>query len=210
MLKRRRALTQEGFDQLLAWLDSDSEQAAIRYETIRVSLIRILTWRGSNNADDLADETINRVAEKVHLLKNTFVGDPAIYFYAVAKRLFKEEQRSAKAHVSLGEGDKFARPFQDLEETTDECLYDCLASCLRDAGTETEKMILTYYSGEGQVRITNRKALAQQLGIPLNALRVRMHRIRSSLEMCLENCIRNERKLVKVKTRNPERKDERQ
>ncbi|HKU76913.1 MAG TPA: hypothetical protein VJR02_23585 [Pyrinomonadaceae bacterium] len=183
MLKRRRALTQDGFDQLLAWLDSDREQAAVRYETIRVSLIRILTWRGSNNPEDLADETINRVAEKVHILKNTFVGDPAIYFYAVAKRLFKEEQRNVKAHVSLTEGDKFADPAEDLEEPTDECLYDCLASCLREAGEENEKLILTYYSGEGNVRITNRKALAQQLGIPLNALRVRMHRIRFSRDM---------------------------
>lgn len=196
MLKRRRALTQDGFDQLLAWLDSDREQAAGRYETIRVSLIRILTWRGSNNPEDLADETINRVAEKVHLLTNTFVGDPAIYFYAVAKRLFKEEQRNAKAHVSLTEGDKFADPAEDLEEPTDECLYDCLASCLRETGKENEKLILTYYSGEGNVRITNRKTLAQQLGIPVNALRVRMHRIRSSLEICIEKCIRNERKRI--------------
>lgn len=196
MLKRRRALTQDGFDQLLAWLDSDRERAAIRYETIRVSLIRILTWRGSNNPEDLADETINRVAEKVHLLTNTFVGDPAIYFYAVAKRLFKEEQRNAQAHVSLNEGDKFTQPAPNLEEPTDECVYDCLAFCLQDAGKENEKLILTYYSGERQVRITNRKALAQQLGIPLNALRVRMHRIRSSLEMCIENCLRNARRRV--------------
>ena len=192
MLKQRHALTQDGFDQLLAWLDSDREKAAIRYETIRVSLIRILTWRGSNNAEDLADETINRVTEKVDLLKTTFVGDPAIYFYAVAKRLFKEEQRNAKTHIALSERDKLIQPSPDPDEPTDECIYDCLGFCLRHAGKEIEKMILAYYSGEGQVKIANRKALAEQLGIPLNALRVRIYRIRTSLEMCIENCVRNQ------------------
>lgn len=192
MLKERHALTQDGFDQLLAWLDSDREKAAIRYETIRVSLIRILRWRGSNNAEDLADETINRVIEKVDLLEKTFVGDPAIYFYAVAKNLFKEEQRTAKAHTGLSEGDKLTQPPPSLDETTDECIYDCLSFCLRHEGKEIEKMILAYYSGDGQVKIANRKALAEQLGIPLNALRVRMHRIRTSLEMCIENCVRNQ------------------
>jgi len=194
MLKRRHALTQDEFDQLLAWLDSDREKAAVKYEMIRVSLIRILAWRGSNNPEDLADETINRVTEKVPLLKQTFVGDPAIYFYAVAKRLFREEQRREKMHTALSEGDKLTQLPPNIEETTDECIYHCLGLCLRSTGKENKKLILTYYSGEGQTRIANRKALAQQLGIPLNALRVRMHRIRSSLEMCIENCVRDEQK----------------
>src|SRR5690242_11005752 len=131
---KRRVLTQTNFDQLLDWLDSDREQAANRYEAIRVSLIKILTWRGCNNAEDLADETINRVAEKVHLLKTTFVGDPAVYFYAVAKRLVKEEQRKTKLQVHISEGDKFVEFPEENKETADDGLYECLASCLQRAG----------------------------------------------------------------------------
>jgi RNA polymerase sigma factor (sigma-70 family) len=186
---KRRVLTQTNFDQLLDWLDADRERAAIRYEAIRVSLIKILTWRGCNNGEDLADETINRVAEKVHLLKDTFVGDPAIYFYAVAKRLVKEEQRKTKSQVSISEGFNVLDVPPEPGEPTEFILYDCLRSCLRNAGEQKKEMILSYYVGERHVKIANRKALAEQLGIPLNALRVRMHRIRTALEQCIQNCV---------------------
>ena len=190
MLKRRRVLTENNFEQLLAWLDPEREQAAIRYEAIRTSLIRILTWRGCNNAEDLADETINRVAEKVHLLKETYVGDPAIYFYAVAKRLAKEEQRRANSEVAISEGYNIAGFPDEKDAATEEALYECLSACLRRAGEEKGKMILSYYSGERNVKIANRRAMAAELGIPLNALRVRMHRIRASLENCINKCVK--------------------
>lgn len=186
---KRRALTQDNFDQLLGWLDPDREQAAIKYETIRLSLIKILTWRGCNNGEDLADETINRVAEKVHLLRDTFVGDPAVYFYAVAKRLLREEQRKAKSQVSISEGFSIAQFPRDIDEPSDDILYDCLSSCLQSAGEQKKEMILSYYVGERHLKIENRKAMADRLGIPLNALRVRMHRIRTSLERCIQRCV---------------------
>lgn len=191
MLKRRRVLTQSNFDQLLDWLDSERDRAAIKYETIRVSLIKILTWRGCNNAEDLADETINRVAEKVHLLKTTFVGDPAVYFYAVAKRLVKEEQRKAQLQVHISEGDKLTEFPDENSETANDGLYECLALCLKKAGEKKGRMILSYYAGERHLKIANRKAMAEQMGIPLNALRVRMHRIRTSLENCIEKCMKS-------------------
>lgn len=189
MLKRRRALTQENFDLLLAWLDCERERAAVKYESIRVSLIKILMWRGSNDAEDLADETINRVAEKVHLLKDTFVGDPAIYFYAVAKRLLKEEQRNAKSQVPISESYNLLGFPREIDEPTDNIVYECLHCCLQSEGAERRDMILSYYVGERNVKIANRKAMAERLGIPLNSLRVRMYRIREGLEACIENCI---------------------
>jgi DNA-directed RNA polymerase specialized sigma24 family protein len=191
MLKRRRVLTKDSFEQLLAWLDPERERAAIKYEAIRTSLIRILTWRGCNNAEDLADETINRVAEKVHLLKETYVGDPAIYFYAVAKRLAKEEQRRANSEVAISEGYNVATLADETDAGTEEALYECLSICLQRAGAEKGRMILSYYSGERNRKIANRRALAEELGIPLNALRVRMHRIRASLENCIERCVKS-------------------
>lgn len=191
MLKRRRVLTKDNFEQLLAWLHPDRDQAAMRYEAIRTSLIRILTWRGCNNAEDLADEAINRVAEKVDLLRETYVGDPAIYFYAVAKRLAKEEQRRATSEVAISEGYNVATFQDETDAATEDALYECLSACLRRAGPEKGRMILSYYSGERNVKIANRRILAEELGIPLNALRVRMHRMRASLENCIEKCVKS-------------------
>lgn len=188
---KRRALTQNSFDQLLEWLDPDRERAATRYEAIRVSLIRILTWRGCNSSEDLADDAINRVAEKVHLLKDTFVGDPAVYFYAVARRMIKEEQRKTKTQTAISESINIPRFPVEAGEPTDDLLYECLSSCLQKAGEQKKAMILSYYVGERHAKIENRKAMAERLGIPLNGLRVRMHRIRGALERCIQNCVKS-------------------
>ena len=87
------SLSQEDFDALLAWLDSDRERAGIKYEQIRSSLIKIFTGRGCLDAEELADETINRVTRKIKDIKSEFRGDPALYFFGVAKMLLLEYKR---------------------------------------------------------------------------------------------------------------------
>ena len=68
MAERRNekySLTSEDFDGLLAALNSDSDRAGQMYQDIRDHLIRIFVWRGCSEAEDYADETINRVARKL-------------------------------------------------------------------------------------------------------------------------------------------------
>ena len=64
-MKKEWVITQEAFDGLLAWLDPDRDRAAHKYETVRTRLIKIFSCRGCGVADDLADETINRVTAKL-------------------------------------------------------------------------------------------------------------------------------------------------
>ena len=64
-MNKNWSLSQEAFDALLDWLDSDREQAGIKYEQIRSRLIKIFTGRGCVDPEDLADETINRVTRKL-------------------------------------------------------------------------------------------------------------------------------------------------
>jgi hypothetical protein len=85
MVIKNWALTQESFDSLLAWLHPDREQAGERYESIRCSLIRFFSARGFSNPEELADETIDRVARKIDELVPSYSGDPATYFFAVAR-----------------------------------------------------------------------------------------------------------------------------
>jgi DNA-directed RNA polymerase specialized sigma24 family protein len=86
-------LKQEDFEKLLAWLHPNREQAGQKYETIRESLIKVFSWRGYNDAEDLADEVITRVAAKTRDLADSYVGDPALYFYGVAKNVVHECER---------------------------------------------------------------------------------------------------------------------
>ena len=58
----------------------------------------------------------------------------------------------------------------------------CLEYCLQQLSAENRRIIINYYQGEKGERIKNRKLMAEQLGIPANALRIRVHRIREKLE----------------------------
>ena len=85
-MKKDLALTQESFDKLLAWLDADREQAGQKYEEIRRELIRYFLIRGYyNEAEELADETINRAAQKIDAMAEMYERDRMHYFYAVAR-----------------------------------------------------------------------------------------------------------------------------
>src|SRR5689334_14540929 len=97
--KKDRELTYEVFEALLRWLAPDRDEAGKRYEDIRHRLIRIFACRGCAESDMLADETINRVAQKVGELAATYQGDPALYFYGVANKIYLEQLKKAKPRV---------------------------------------------------------------------------------------------------------------
>jgi hypothetical protein len=86
-MRKNQPLTQESFDGLLAWLHPDREQAGEMYESIRCNLIKFFSARGFGNPEELADETIDRVARKVDEIVASYSGDPATYFFAVARNL---------------------------------------------------------------------------------------------------------------------------
>jgi RNA polymerase sigma factor (sigma-70 family) len=182
-------MTQAEFDRLLAWLNWDPEQAGRKYEEIRHSLIKLFNWRGCSDAESWADEAINRVAARVHEFDRIFVGDPAIYFYSVAKRLFYECRRHERKEVPLDEtiGSTLIAP--EPEEDESALKHECLNRCVGKLDAESRKLIMAYYAEVRRDKINGRKALAEQLGISLNHLRVRVYRIRSVLEKCITKCL---------------------
>lgn len=180
-MKQDWILTRETFDQLLTWLDADRERAGEKYELIRHTLIKIFTCRRSPCSEDLADETINRVARRIPDLDGAYVGDPALYFYGVANRVHLDFMRKRPRARSLAE----LAPAGDRREREDDCLQRCL-QCLKEPDRE---LIQQYYLEDKQAKIDRRKALARSLGIPVNALRIRAHRIRANLHDCVLRCL---------------------
>jgi DNA-directed RNA polymerase specialized sigma24 family protein len=75
-------------------------------------------------------------------------------------------------------------PSGDAEQTQ-QCLERCLGAL--DAGQRA--FILRYYQGDQSQRIANRKAMAHELGLDLNALRNRALRLRERLEKCVRECL---------------------
>jgi DNA-directed RNA polymerase specialized sigma24 family protein len=179
-MRKEWTLDQESFERLLAWLDPDRERAGRRYESIRLRLIRIFVSRGCAHSDELADEAINRVCDRLGDVVDTYTGDPALYFYGVATRVHLEYLRR-NARVT---------PLPPREEPEDrEASHACLDRCLTRLPAETRELVLDYYREEGRTKIDLRRRLAERSGVGLNALRIRMHRLRSELQSCVQTCL---------------------
>jgi DNA-directed RNA polymerase specialized sigma24 family protein len=172
-------LTPEAFARVLNWLDQDVARAGEKYEEIRATLIGIFVCRGCSMAEDLADETIDRVIRKLDAIKENYLGDPARYFFGVAQMIHLEYLRRRPESVDLPAASGLDYIQQD---------YDCLDKCLGQLTLENRHLIEIYYQDDGPSKMSNRKALAHSLGISPNVLRVRAHRIREHLRKCVEEC----------------------
>jgi RNA polymerase sigma factor (sigma-70 family) len=177
---------QNNFDKLLSWLNEDRILAAEKYETIRVRLIKIFVVRGSTQADELADDVIQRVTNKVFDIADSYEGDPSLYFYGVAQNVFLESLRKQK-HEELPSilASKEKTQLDEISETK----FDCLESCLTELDPNQRQLILNYYENEKKTKIDNRKLLAEKFGITLEILRIRAFRIRAVLQKCVLKCV---------------------
>lgn len=175
--------TQDDFDRLLRWLNPDRDQAGEKYEKIRRRLIGIFSSRGCIDTDDLADRSINVVISKIDWLLENYVGDPAVYFYAVAKKIYLED-RKKKPPPNV--------PPPDPQCPEVEKISDCLDACLDGLVPEERDLILQYHQFERREKIQNRKRLAEDLKLSRNALRIKVCHIHSRLKACIDLCLREE------------------
>ncbi len=184
-----QGLTREGFDALLAQLDPDRERAGEIYENTRRKLVRLFEWRGCDGPEDLADETINRVARRMAEGVELKSDDSYGYFCGVAHLVYKETLRRASREFRALDSGEWPPPIYapgEGEEPADRRL-ECLRHCLGRIPQDRRDLLLRYHQGENNIR--NRKTLARDLGIPLNALRIRVHRERRKLEDCVHGCL---------------------
>jgi DNA-directed RNA polymerase specialized sigma24 family protein len=186
-LKKKWVLTQEAFNRLLASLDADCEQAGQKYERIRLKLIHYFAWRGTTFPEAEADETINRVAQKIEAGEE--IKNLNAYFYGVARLVFAESLRiREREQEAIKQAPLAEVSFKDYDSDSARRRV-CLANCLRHLPEESRDLIIEYYQDEQGKKIKRRKDLASRLDIPVNALRIRAHRIRTGLEMCVKECL---------------------
>lgn len=167
------------FERFLGWLGPDPETAGEKYEVIRGRLIMMFRARQCVFAEDLADATFERVARKLTQLSTEFTGDPVRYFYGVAKKIYLEYQHEitavGRSPISLPTPANAYDP--DLED-----MLKQLDEALNTIPTSDRELILKYYTGTGRNKIDHRRALAEQFGMGLNALRLRVFRIRREIK----------------------------
>ena len=179
-IKVLKELRREDFERLLVWLDSDRERAGEIYERIRWRLVTILASRGCTQAEELADETIDRVARRVADIEGTYVGDKAIYFLGVMNNVHHEYLRRPPLPRLLEQ--------QQAVESREQ-VHFCLDRCLEQLAPYARQLIERYYAADRQAKIDLRKVIARELGIKTSTLRLRALRIREKLQTCVEGCL---------------------
>ena len=188
-MARDAAIPPESFDEILAWLNPNRDLAGSIYVELRHDLAKIFAWNRCPDPEGLTDEVFDRVARKVHDLRHTFVGDPKLYFYGVARNLIKEIPKKIKTHVSLQGTEPAVNPLIDVQEETAALREECLRNCLQKLSEEKRELIMAYYAKDKQAKIDHRTEMARRMGVSVETLRVKAFRIRGTLEDCIERCL---------------------
>jgi RNA polymerase sigma factor (sigma-70 family) len=151
--------------------------------------------RGCHAALELTDEVTDRVIRRIESGEEIVAATLPNYFFGVARNVLREYQRSPES--TLSSIDEFGVPNSsspahevtlDLSMESDREM-ECLESCLGKLAPETQRIIIAYYDWDEGKKIASRKRLALEMGISLNSLRIRAHRIRDELEKCALKCI---------------------
>lgn len=180
---RRLALTPPEFESLLQAFATDRNEAGLRYEALRRRLLIVFAARhmGADTAA-LADETFDRAARRLH--EGVPLDTSAeSYILGIARNVVRERSKAPRVDASLPA--QLAAPDPQPDDPT----MDCLERCLDELQPRPRGWIMRFYTGSGSAKIAARTELARELGVDPNALRVRMFRLRASLEACVENCL---------------------
>ncbi len=196
-LKKDWSLTTVALDRFLNWLDEGANSQGQKYLEIRRRLVAYFDRKNCPVPDELADETINRVARRLEEVDSIETETPARYCYITARFVFLEYLRTGakdqrlRSELSRESGHEQEDP-GDREGKAR--MLKWLEECAEKLDPANKKLIFRYYVGEERVKIENRRALAKALGITMNALSIRACRIREQLERCVQERIgrRNE------------------
>jgi hypothetical protein len=163
-------LTETSLERLLAALDGNRETAGQKYETLRRGMVRFFEWRGCWSPEEYADEAIDRTARKL------------------AAGVLKEFRRNQeRQQTALHEFRQRTTPGASSERGA----LGCIDKCLEALAADERELILAYYRDDKRQKIDNRRGLANRLGIPACTLRMRAHRLRARLEVCVGDCMRS-------------------
>jgi DNA-directed RNA polymerase specialized sigma24 family protein len=179
--------TRSGFREFLQWLDEGVESSGEKYLETRRRLVQYFDRKNCLSPDELADETLHRVARRLAEEGGVTDVSPAHYCYIVARFVFLEYQRRpgrTLENLDRMEPSPFVVP--EPKGDSEEKLFSRLESCLEKLKPDHRQLILEYYRGDQRAKIDHRRDLAKRLGLTMNALSIRACRIRTSLEECVK------------------------
>jgi|ERR1051325_2021029 RNA polymerase sigma factor (sigma-70 family) len=165
------------FVRLFQLLEPNAESIEVGFQQCRFKLFKFFAWRNCEDSENLADETISRLINSVRAGQEISSETPYNYVYGIAVNVFKEYLRKKKKYPAVIDIDEVA----DIAVSATES--DCKQQCLQQLSREKRELLERYYLDP-----EDREAIAQAEGLSLNALRLKIYRIKSGLKLCWENC----------------------
>lgn len=185
-MKKKWTLTPDAFNQYLALLSSDREEAGRKYVEMKQELVSFFTRRGHPDPEKLANETLDRAARKALAEELNYSGDHLRDLIGFARNVSKEARR-----------EKQPEPIDDIDPPApgpqdQEALFRCMDQCLAQLTEHSKSLLTRYHQDQGRQKIIIRQLLADEEKIGVAALRIRVHRILTPLRECFFNCIEKE------------------
>ncbi len=159
--------------QLLAILDPDPGRAEERYVELYQKLVRYFEWNRAAEPEDMAQEALKRGFARLQQGQKITIDDAAGYFFGIARNLVREGWTARKEESLEDQESPAAQPLFRNLNPSEQAVF--LRQCLRDLPENDLEMLIAYVEGNGQ-------AWAQKAGLEPGTLRLRIHRLRKTLE----------------------------
>jgi DNA-directed RNA polymerase specialized sigma24 family protein len=179
-IQTQKEVTPESFARFLNWLNPDRDRAGEAYEQLRYSLSTYFARRRCIYADELVDETINRVIVKIDEPIENKMG----YCYGVARNVYRESLRRERPQVAI---DDVTLAAPQAEEAS--FSHDCLDKCLESLSPDSRDLLLRYFSQAKTQKIEIRQQISRTLRTTQTALRMRIVRMKKNLTLCVKQCM---------------------
>jgi DNA-directed RNA polymerase specialized sigma24 family protein len=182
------------YARLLTFLDADPQRAVPKFNEVRRRLLKLFAWRECAPPETYARRTIDRVARRISEGNDRHVAEPFQYFYGVAMHVLKEggappsrvpEPQPTQPEESADPGSPPAADPELVDAARRK--LTCVESCLGELLPKHRALLLDYHRSATDLERYDDLAHAQ--GIPLNALRLRVHRLRASVERSVTRCL---------------------
>jgi hypothetical protein len=190
-LKKNWIISESAFQRLLEWIDGGNESEGKRYLEITNRLVNYFDRKNCLNPNELADETLNRVARRLEEEGNIDSETPEKFCYITAKFVFMESLRNKeRQNIQLDEviENKLVINSYDDKGIMEQRL-NCLETCTNNFDNSNREIIFSYYYGEERIKIENRRNLAKKFELSVNALSIKACRLREKLHICVNKCV---------------------
>jgi hypothetical protein len=192
-------------DKLLRLFDTDQVVAGEELLRCREMLVRRFAAEHCYDADNLANQTIERVVADLEKNPQRVITNIWSFISGVARNIVHEIHRSpVLKEVPLDDISPMQEPrTTPLDElligiAEQDNLHACLNECLEEFDAPNRQLLVSYYdAGDGEKLKQTRVRLADSLRLTSARLKKLAFNLRQKLEACIKNCLALRNKIEK-------------